>query len=156
DLNPFHLLNHAGWNFFAVVEICKLFDPILGEEKPARTNTAMGQRQWSDFEIPKAEWVSDQSWVRHEITFGPRSAVKSIGKYTAKILHGVLSRIDRESASSQIAESAAIIQAHDVVGVRMGEQDGIEPANILTEHLSAKIRRSINNQPNLVRGNIDR
>ena len=53
--------------------------------------------------------------------------------------HRLLVGINRQRAVPQIAETPAIVQAHDMVGVRVGENDGVEPADVFPQALDAGI-----------------
>src|SRR6185503_10810171 len=88
---------------------------------------------------------------------GNWAAIKRVSEDTLQIIHRRLAGIDRQGiAAAQITETAAIIQSHDVVGVRMSKNDGIQPANILAQDLNSKFRCSVHHQFNLVRRDINR
>jgi hypothetical protein len=45
-----------------------------------------------------------------------------------------------------MAKPPQIVEAHDVVGVRMGEDDGIEMTNVFSQNLRPKIRAGIHDK----------
>ena len=75
---------------------------------------------------------------------GPWAIVKSEGKHAPQIAHGLFVGVNRQGfAAAQITKAPAIIQAHDVVGVRVRENDRIEPADAFAQTLDAKLRRGV-------------
>src|SRR6266403_151772 len=98
-------------------------------------------RKWqrNNIQISDCKWAFDQSLFRNKITSRPGAVMKSIREHPRKILHRHLIRIDGQaSAPSQVAEPSAIVQAHDMVRMRMREKDGIQPTDVFTQHLDAE------------------
>src|SRR6266404_4396168 len=94
---------------------------------------------------------------RNEVTSRPWAIMKRIGEHTLQIIHCPLCSIyGKGLATAQIAKTAAVIQAHDVIGMRMGEDDSVQPADVFAQHLNAKFRRRIDYQPSLAGFNINR
>jgi len=58
-------------------------------------------------------------------------------------------------AAAQIAEAPAVVQSHDVVGMRVREDDRVQPPDIFAQHLEAKFRRRVHDQFDLFRGHVD-
>jgi hypothetical protein len=83
--------------------------------------------------------------------------MKSIGKDSLQITHRHGAGIDRQrSPAAQVAKPPAVIQPDDVVGVRMGKKDRIEPVDLLTQTLEPEFRWRIDRQPGLVTGDVNR
>src|SRR5882724_2424396 len=99
----------------------------------------MWQGKGNDLEITKNKSPGDQPRFGNKITPGPRAAVKCVSEDAGKVFHGGLVGIDGQGRpASQVAKPPAIIQPHYVVGVGMGEEDGIEPVYLLAQHLDAE------------------
>ena len=116
----------------------------------------MGKRQGSDIEVADREWSGDQPRFRDKVTLGPWSIVKGVSEYAAEIIHRDFVGVNGQcAAAAQIAKAAAIVESHDVVGVGMGKQDSIEPADILAQHLDAKLRGCIDDEFSLAGFDVD-
>jgi hypothetical protein len=69
-------------------------------------------------------------------------------KNALKIGHGFGRGIDRHRTALP-GKAPQIIEAHDVIGVRMGENDGVDAADIFAQGLGAKIRSGIDDESGL-------
>ena len=115
----------------------------------------MRQGQGNDFQIARVEWPVHDVRFGTEIAFRNCPPVKRIDENPPKRRHRFLVRINRQRAFAQIAKPAAIVQTHDVIGVGMGENNRIEPADVFAEHLDAKFRRRVHDEFDLVRGDVN-
>src|SRR3954465_3508484 len=116
----------------------------------------MRQGEWGDLEVAQSELARDKMRFGDEVTPWPRPVVKSVREHAAKVVHRWLVRIDGQRlATSQIAKPAAIVQAHDVVGMRMGEDNRIQPANVLPQHLEPKLRGGVHDEARLRAFDVD-
>ena len=129
--------------------------PGLRKEKPKRAVCPVWQGKWRNVEIANCERTVDEVLFGHEITLRPRTSMKGITKYPAKIVHRGFVRVYRRRPAAQIAKATAIVQAHDVVGVGMREKDGIEMTNFFAQTLDAELGRRVNDEAGLVRHYID-
>ena len=117
----------------------------------------MRQRQRGDFQIANRERPVHHARFGNEIALRPRAVVKSVSKDALQITHGRGAGVDRQrSSATQVAKPPAIIQPHDVVGVRVGEKDRVEPVDSLAQTLQAEFRRRIDHEPGLVGGDVNR
>ena len=76
-------------------------------------------------------------------------------KHALQIAHRFGGCIDRHRAS-RVRKTPQIIKAHDVIGVRMRENDRIDTANILAQRLCSEIGTSVHHKRALGRFHIDR
>ena len=72
-----------------------------------------------------------------------------------QVLHGFRRRVDRDRPEI-VGIAAEIVEPHNVVRVRMSEDDRIEPPNIFPQRLGAEIRAGVNHPGALGRLDIDR
>ena len=89
--------------------------------------------------------------LRNEVALWPRAIVKGVNENALQCFHRFRARINRQRLeSSEIAEPAAVIEPHDVIRVRVGEDDGVQPAQIFSQALNAELGRGIDDQFHLV------
>jgi hypothetical protein len=82
--------------------------------------------------------------------------VKGVSEHAAEIIHGDLIGVNGQcTAAAQVAEPAAVVESHDVICVGMSEQDCVEPADILAQHLDAKLRGCIDDEFGLAGFDVD-
>src|ERR1700677_1287921 len=140
DLDSSHLLNDLGGDFFAIAQIGEAFRAVLDEEKTFRDGSAMRQGQGRDLQIGESERAFDEMGFGNEIAPGPGAVMESVTVNPFQSVHGLRLGVNRQRlATAEVTKTAAIVQSHDMVGVRMGEKNGIETADILAENLGAKI-----------------
>ena len=63
---------------------------------------------------------------------------------------------DVAKAATEVADAAAVIHSHDVVGMGMRDEDGIQIAEFLTEHLGPEIWSGVDDQSNRRRLDVNR
>ena len=91
-----------------------------------------------------------------EITLPDRPPVEGVDKNPLERVHRGRVRIDRQRPIAQIAEPAAIVQAHDVVGVRVRENHRVEPVDFFAQALHAELRRRVHDELDFVRRDVNR
>ena len=155
DFDALDLFQRVGGDFLAVAQICEPFFAVLHEEIAIRRRRAVRQGQGNDFQITQGECSVNNVGFGAEIAFRNCPPVKRIDENTPKRRHRFRVRINRQCAFAQIAKPAAIVQTHDVIGVGMGENHRIEPADVFAEHLDAKFRRRVHDEFDLVRGDVN-
>lgn len=75
-------------------------------------------------------------------------AAKGVVVHAAEGSEGFFRGIHRQRAATEIADAAAVIHSHDVVGMGMRNEDGIQIAKFFTEHLGPEIRSGVDDQSN--------
>ena len=99
----------------------------------------MRQPQGHNLQVAELKWAGDDVRLGDEITLRPRSVVEGVAEHALQIVHRCFVRIDRQRlAASQVAETAAVVQAHDMIGMGVGEQHRVEPADLLPQYLEAE------------------
>src|SRR5438874_13116450 len=89
--------------------------------------------------------------LRNEVTSRPWAIMERIGEHTLQVSHRGLCSINRKRlAAAQIAKPAAIVQSHNVIGMRMGEENRVQPADVFAQHMDAKFRGCVQDEPSLV------
>ena len=82
--------------------------------------------------------------LRNEVTSRPWAIMERIGENAFQIVHRRRCRINRKRlAAAQVAKPAAVVQSHNVIRMRMREEDRVQPANVFAQHLDAKFRRCV-------------
>src|SRR5688500_16137791 len=106
----------------------------------------MRQLKGRHLKIANSKKTVDDALFRDEVTPRPWSIVEGERKDTPQITHRIFGCINRQClATAQVAKPAAVIEPHDVVGMRMRENDRVEPADVLSQALDAKFRCRIDN-----------
>ena len=143
-----HRLNHRIRHFLAIGQISHPRAAALGELKASGGETSVGQVKRRDRQVADFKRSGDDPWIRMKIALGNRPAIEGIRKDPPQGFHRRLTRVHRERTPAQITHPPAIIQSHDVIRVGVGDEDGIEIAQAFAQHLRAKIRRGVDDQPN--------
>src|SRR5438876_10400644 len=82
--------------------------------------------------------------------------MKGVSKDSLQIIHGWFVGINRQGlAFAQIAKPAAITETHDMIGMGMGEEHRIEPADVFAQHLDAKFRGGIDYKFSVLGGHVN-
>ena len=130
---------------------------MLNKKETECGHATVRQRERGDLEVPEHKGPVDDARFGYKVTSGPRTVVECVSEDPPQIVHcGFVSINGQGIAAAQIAETPAIVQAHDMVGMGMGEQGGVEPLNILPQHLKAKLWSGVDYQFCLVRRDVDR
>ena len=143
-------------HFLAIAHVSELLHAALRKEVAVRRRPAVRQRKRRHAQVANLKRAINDARLRDEVTLRPRPVVKSVSKDAPQRLHRLSARIDRQRLeAAQIAEAPAIVQPHDVVRVRVREDDRVQPVDFFAQHLDAKLRRRIDHQLDLVGGEVD-
>ena len=157
DLDALDGFDHRRRHFFAITQVGQHLFSSLDKQIAVGVRSPMREGQRDDFQIADFERAVHDVRFGNKITPGPRAVVKGVGKDAAQVGHRRRVGIDRQRlVAAQITKAAAVVQPHDVVGVRVGEDHGVEPAQVFTQALDAEFRRGVHDQFDLVRGDINR
>jgi len=63
--------------------------------------------------------------------------------------------VDGEVAFNAEAEGAEVVEAHDVVGVAVGVEDGVDAADVLADGLGVEVRAGVDEDGAIVVGEAD-
>src|SRR5215469_14749851 len=99
----------------------------------------MRQRQGNDLQIAEREGAINNPWFGMEITGRNDATIERVNEHAFDVFHGFGIGIDWNRALAQVTETAAIVQAHNMVGMRMSENNGVEPLNVLAQTLDAEL-----------------
>ena len=146
DINTGYAFEGFVGNGFTVAEISEALGAVLFEEIAVGSDRTMREGQGSNFKIAEIERAGDFAWVRREIAAPMDFAIEGVAENAAEVGHRGRTGINRQRAPELIAEAAAIIEAHDVIGVRVRENDGVDHADFFAEHLEAEFRRGIDDE----------
>src|SRR5437879_4121610 len=143
-LHTTHLLSDVVWYLLTINHVSQALLAVLAEQEPGTAMRAVRQGQWGDPKITHVKRSVYNVRFGNEIPFGPGSSMKGVGENPPQILHRGLVSIHRQPlVTAQVAKAPAIIQAHDMVSMRMSEKHGVQPADVFAQHLNAKFRRCI-------------
>src|SRR5579862_6134843 len=129
-----------------IVERCRRNLAVIGkvgraaEAKSINRRSAVQQRNWLELHSKNIEGLAVER-VRVELRHGGFALL--IGENVTEDAMDSCHRVGRcENRNARFLaeiEGANIVEAHDVVGVRVGEKDGIEAVNFGAQHLGAKV-----------------
>jgi len=156
DLDATDLGQGGGGDGLAVAEVSQARPAILTEEEPGRGHAAVWQRQGNDLEIAEGEGPSDHAGVGLEVTARDGLAGEGVLEDPLKVGHGLGRGVDGQWGVAQIAEAPAIVQAHDMVGVAVSEEDRVERADVLAEDLHPELGRGVHDQLDAGGGDVER
>src|SRR5690606_22782876 len=106
-----------------------------------------------DGEIAELEGAIDRARVGMEVAPGNWAAIEGVDEDALEVLESFGGGVDGKRTFAEIAKAAAIVEAHDVIGMGVGDDDGIEPADVLAEALEAEFRGGIDDELDL--GSLD-
>ncbi len=156
DFDALDFFQRRAGDLLAVAQIREAFFAGLDKEITERGHRTVRQGQGDDFQIAERERSVNDVRFGMKITFPDRASIKGVSEDPLQVVHRSFAGINWQRTFAQITETAAIVQAHDVVGVRMGEDHRVEPADVFAQALHAEFRRRVHDQPDLVRRDIDR
>ena len=143
-------------HFLAVAAIGQPFAPALLEEKTVARRFPVRQGQGSDAQVADFKRAVEHARSRDEVAYRVRAVVERVEKDAAEMLHRGRAGVDGQGLlASDLAEAAAIVHAHDVVRVRVGDEHGVEARDALAEALQAELRRGVHDQPRVRRLDVD-
>ena len=156
DLNSLSECHRRGCDLLAVAEIRQAREPALLKHQPRGRDPSVWQLEWGDAQVTDFEGPLDHMGLRVEITEGNGVPPEGIIIDPSQGTEGFLGGIDRQRAFPQVTDAPAVVHAHDVIGMRVGDEHRIEIAEFLPQHLSAKIRSGVDDQPDRRGFDVDR
>ena len=116
----------------------------------------MRQPQGHHLQVAELERAGDDVRFGNKVALRPRPVVEGVAEHAPQVVHGCLVGIDGQRlAAAQVAEAAAVVQTHDMIGVGVGEQHRVQPLDLLAQHLEAELGGGINHQLGLLGRHID-
>src|SRR6478736_7166260 len=112
-------------------------------------------RDREDFCFTKRKGLVDQMRFGMDVPGGTLFAVECIKEDPVQVLHGVLRRINRNSAAIERTESTEIVKAHDMIRMRMGIENGIQMLNLRAERLNSELCPGIYHPGTILRSDVD-
>ena len=129
----------------------------MQEKVAVRPYPPVRQRQRHNLQISQRERAVDDMRLGEKIALRNRLAGEGVLEDPPQVLHRLFPGINRQRRSApQIAKPPAIVQSHNVIGMGMGEDHRVEPADVFAQHLDAELRRGINHQLDVRRVHIKR
>ena len=156
DRNALHGLDNVGGNFLAIVEVGEFLTAVLLEKEAGAVDASMRQRERRDLQIAEKKRPVDHAGIGREVAGKMRAIVKRVIVHALEGGHGFLVGIERELALLNRAEATAVIQAHDMVGVGVSDDDRVEPVDLFAKALESEFRCGVDHEFNLVSLDVDR
>ena len=119
-------------------EICR-----AAEAKAEHPEIAVQQRHGNNLHAHQLEWAMDNVEVDARNGALRGRVVKNIGKGAANHAKRFFRAVHGERGFLANVEGANIVEAEDVVGVAVGEEDGVEAIEADAEGLLAKVGRGV-------------
>ena len=132
------LFNGEFWDDFAVAEVSDEGLIILGEKVAEDVGAAVFDGERGDGGGADLEGASDEFWGGADVTWPAIFAIEGEFENALEIGHGFWGGVDGEIFAA-VAEGAEVIEAHDVIGMGVGEDHGVEAAEAFAEGLGAEI-----------------
>jgi len=132
--DPARLLDRRRRHLLAIAQIDQAFPALLRKEVAGRSRAPVRERQRNNFQIPQRERAADNMRFGGEIALGSGLAGEGVLEDAPQVGHCFFIGINRQRRPApQIAKPPAIVQPHDMIGMGMGEKDGVEPADVLAQ-----------------------
>lgn len=131
----------------AVGHISEAFPSILRKDVAGGVEATVRKLHRHNVEVADLERAGDFMRDGANVVSALRAAVEGKLKDPAQVGHHAGRGVDRNIAPVELAESTQIVEAHDVIGVRMRVEDGVDLVDPLAQALGAKIRRGIDHNP---------
>ena len=132
------LFNGEVWDDFAVAEVSDEGLMILGEKVTEDVGAAVFDGERGDGGGADLEGTGDDFWGGSDVTWPAIFAIEGEFENALEIGHGFWGGVDGEIFAA-VAEGAEVIEAHDVIGMGVGEDHGVEAAEAFAEGLGAEI-----------------
>ena len=141
---------HGVGHGFAVAQVGDERASAADEKIPVRRHAPVRYRQRDDLRVAQAEWAVHGMRLGMQVAGPAVLPVERKRKDLSQLLDRGLRAIDRQHFST-VAECPQIIEAHDVIRVRVRDHHGIEPPDVFTQRLRAEIRSRVHD-PRTFRG----
>ena len=156
DLHALSKGHRRGDDLLAVAEIRQTLQPALLEHQPRGRDAAVWQLEWGDLQVTDFEGPVDHMGLRVEIAEGNWVSPEGVIVDPSQRTEGLLGGIDRQRAFPQVTDAPAVVHAHDVICMRVGDENGVEIAEFFPQHLSAEIGSGVDDQPDCRGFDVDR
>jgi len=142
------------WNVAHVGEIGGGAEAIAGDLQPSMGHRNPLEAGAEQFDASSRSWIDA---VNLDAGAGGIAVFFAEGvlEDAFDIGRGDLIGVDRQVSFGVKAEGAQIVEAHDVVGVAVGIQNGIDAANSFAHGLSVKVRAGVNQDRVAIVGDAD-
>ena len=143
DVAALHELHGGIRDFLAVGDVGDAGSVVWVEEEAAGIDLAVEDGEGGDGGAAEAEGAVDFAWVWFEIAGVAVVAVEGEVEDTPEVVHGGVGGVDGEGFVRAEGEAAEFVEAHDVVGVGVGDEGGVEVADTGAEALLAEVRAGV-------------
>ena len=137
--NAFEKLKPVRVHCLAVAQVRCDGTSILAKQKAVHVGLAMLHLDRMDFCLAEQKGTLNQMRFREHVPRKSRCSVECVSKAFFQALHGFPGSVDGDRTTIRRPESPEIIEAHDVIRMRMRIEDRIEPLYFLTESLNSEL-----------------
>ena len=131
---------HGGFgDFLAVGDVGDAWAVVGVEEEAGGIDLAVEDGEGGDGGAADTEGSFDFAGVWFEVTGVAVVAVEGEVEDTPEVVHGGVGGVDGEGFVRAEGEAAEFVEAHDVVGVGVGDEGGVEVADVGAEALLAEV-----------------
>ncbi len=155
DVDALDELEHIIGDIVAVAEVRQPAASTLFEEQSGGADATMREIERGDVQVPDGKRPGHLAGVGGEVpAWG--GAVEGIRENPPDGTQGGRGGVDRDLGGAHVAVTAEIVHAHDVVGVGVSDDDGVQPADVLAQGLEPEFGAGIDHHLSLFGGHVDR
>ncbi len=130
-------------DFLAICEIRQKFATVAPKNQPGGHGSTMRQIKRDDFGLAEPKRSIDDNWFRSDIAGEAIFTTEGVLKNSSEIFKRPLGRIDWHGFVFQFAKPTEIVETENMICMRVGVDDRIDPRDCFAKTLGAKIRWGI-------------
>ncbi len=124
----------------AVAHVGEELAALVREEKAERGDGTVRNREWSNGDASEIERFADDVRLNMDVTGDFVLRVECVGEGALDLVECRRGTVDGEGrALLHFAEAAEVVEAHEVIGVGMGKEDGVEMVETFAQRLLPEI-----------------
>lgn len=138
---------HGGWRHrMAVGVIGQEFASVPVEHEPVGDKLPVRERLRMQLIVPEEKRSVKNHRLGPNIRLENRTFGERVSEGSPQRAHGFFIGIDRHATVFHLTKAPQVVEAQDVIAVRVGVDYGVQFPQSLTKALRAKIRRSVENE----------
>lgn len=145
-----------GWQPGAIRVVGKKTAAVFFKDKSVSRHATVWQFDGNNIKTTEAEGTFYRLRIGADVIWKARGAIKSVLKNAREAGEGFRRPENRHAFVLQLAKAPQVVEAKNVVDMRMGVEDGINPSDVLPQALGAKIGCGINDEGKSLRFDLDR
>ena len=150
DRDAEDLRNDCGRNVMAIAEVGREFASGAGKDVAVNEHFAVRNFGGDDFHAADFEWGRDFVGFGTDVIAESMLSVECVVKDASQVGHGMRRGVDGHGTVGQFTKPAEVVKPRDMVGMRMGEDGGVDPAEAVSQGLGPEIGSGIDEKSDVL------